>query len=49
MVNPATGLPAGKALAVLPIDIDEDGWMDLVIANDTVQNFLFHNQGGGRF
>jgi len=49
VTNPATGLPAGKALAVLPIDIDEDGWMDLVVANDTVQNFLFHNQGGGRF
>jgi len=49
VTNPATGLPAGKALAVLPIDIDEDGWMDLVIANDTVQNFLFHNQGEGLF
>jgi hypothetical protein len=49
VTNPATGLPAGKALAVLTIDIDEDGWMDLVVANDTVQNFLFHNQGNGQF
>ena len=47
--NPATGLPVGKALAVLPVDIDGDGWMDLVVANDTTQNFLFHNQGDGRF
>ncbi|NNL95673.1 MAG: CRTAC1 family protein [Xanthomonadales bacterium] len=44
--NPATGLPAGKALAVATTDIDGDGWTDLLVANDTVQNFLFHNLGG---
>lgn len=49
VTNPATDLPAGKALAVLPIDIDKDGSMDLVVANDTVQNFLFRNLGDGRF
>jgi hypothetical protein len=49
VTNPATGLPAGKALAVLPTDVDDDGWMDLVVANDTVQNFLFRNLGDGRF
>jgi hypothetical protein len=47
--NPATGLPAGKGLAVLPLDIDGDGWLDLVVSNDTVQNFLFLNQGDGTF
>ncbi|HEX2165330.1 MAG TPA: CRTAC1 family protein, partial [Thermoanaerobaculia bacterium] len=47
--NPATGLPAGKALGALPIDADRDGWMDLFVANDTVGNFFFHNRGGGRF
>ena len=39
----------GKALAVAPVDIDRDGWMDFLVANDTVQNFLFHNLGDGVF
>ena len=47
--NPATAKPMGKALAVVPVDIDRDGWMDLLVANDTVQNFLFRNQGDGTF
>jgi hypothetical protein len=47
--NPATGQPAGKALAVLPVDADRDGRMDLFVANDTVGNFFFHNQGDGTF
>lgn len=47
--NPATGVPAAKTLGVAPIDLDNDGWMDLVIANDTVQNFVFHNQKNGTF
>jgi hypothetical protein len=47
--NPATGEPMGKALAVAPVDIDGDGWLDLLVANDTVQNFLLHNQGDGVF
>ncbi len=47
--NPATGEPMGKALALSPIDLDGDGFLDVVVANDTVQNFLFHNQGDGTF
>ena len=47
--DPATGLPMAKSLAVAPVDIDNDGWIDLVVANDTVPNFLFHNQHHGRF
>jgi hypothetical protein len=47
--NPATAMPMGKALAVAPVDFDRDGWMDLLVANDTVQNFLFRNLGSGVF
>ncbi len=49
VVNPATGKPIAKSLGVLPIDLKGDGWMDLVVANDTVRNFLFLNQHDGTF
>jgi len=47
--NPATNVPMAKSLGVLVHDLDRDGWPDLVVANDTVQNFLFHNQKDGTF
>ncbi|HEV8540894.1 MAG TPA: CRTAC1 family protein, partial [Verrucomicrobiae bacterium] len=47
--NPATGVPAAKTLGVAPVDVNGDGWLDLVVANDTVQNFLFLNQHDGTF
>lgn len=47
--DPATGLPMAKSLAVAPVDVDHDGWIDLVVANDTVPNFLFHNERNGTF
>jgi enediyne biosynthesis protein E4 len=47
--NPSTGVPASKTLGVAPIDLDGDGWIDLVVANDTVQNLVFHNQRDGTF
>jgi enediyne biosynthesis protein E4 len=34
-----------KALGVSLCDFDRDGWVDLTVSNDTVPNFLFHNQG----
>jgi hypothetical protein len=49
VTEPASGAPAAKALGVVPLDYDGDGWMDLFVANDTVSNFLFHNLGDGRF
>ena len=47
--NPATGVPMAKSLGIAPIDVNHDGWQDLVIANDTVANFLFVNQKDGTF
>ena len=47
--NTSTGVAVGKSLAVAPIDLDRDGAMDLVVANDTTRNFLYHNQGDGTF
>jgi hypothetical protein len=47
--NQATGLPMAKSLGVSPVDLENDGWIDLVVANDTVQNFVFHNNGNGTF
>ncbi len=47
--NPATGVPVAKALGVAPVDLDGDGWIDLIVANDTVQNFVFHNERNGTF
>jgi hypothetical protein len=49
IMNPATGLPMAKSLAVAPVDIDDDDDIDLIVANDTVQNFVFINDGRGHF
>jgi hypothetical protein len=39
----------GKGLGVVATDINNDGLMDLFVANDTVQNFLFANRGKGKW
>ncbi len=49
VLNKATGAAVGKGLGVLPVDVNGDGWLDVVVSNDTVQNFLFVNLGDGRF
>ncbi len=41
--------PNGKNLAVQSVDYDEDGWPDLVVANDGEPAYLFHNLHGRRF
>jgi len=39
----------GKGLGVVAADLNNDGRMDLFVANDTVQNFLFMNRGKGKW
>ncbi|MBN83174.1 MAG: RNA-binding protein [Planctomycetaceae bacterium] len=48
-VNSDQGVPLAKSLGVVAADLDQDGWMDLLVSNDTVENQLFHNQGGQKF
>ncbi|HEY4259918.1 MAG TPA: CRTAC1 family protein [Schlesneria sp.] len=39
----------GKGLGVVLADIDQDGDLDIYVANDTVANFLYRNDGHARF
>jgi len=39
----------GKAWGVVATDVNNDGRMDLFVANDTLRNFLFVNRGNGKF
>jgi len=48
-LDPATGLPMAKALAVVPIDANGDGKLDLLFSYHTAENALFLNQGDGTF
>ena len=39
----------GKSFGAVATDVNNDGRVDLFVANDTEPNFLFVNQGGGKF
>jgi enediyne biosynthesis protein E4 len=39
----------GRALGLAIADYDQDGKTDLFVANDSMLEFLFHNQGSGKF
>jgi hypothetical protein len=41
--------PSSKSLGVALIDYDNDGWLDLFVANDTQPNKLYHNNHNGSF
>src|SRR5204863_9226173 len=43
------GKYAGKGMGIGIADFNNDGCMDVFIANDTERNFLFLNQGDGTF
>jgi enediyne biosynthesis protein E4 len=38
---------SGKGLGVAVLDLEDDGWPDVAVANDTQPNYLFHNLGRG--
>jgi hypothetical protein len=50
-VTKAAGVfdPSSKALGVALLDYNEDGWLDLFVANDTAPNRLYRNAGGAKF
>jgi enediyne biosynthesis protein E4 len=39
----------GRGLGVVAADLDDDGRIDLFVANDQSANYLFHNRGGFQF
>ncbi len=41
--------PSSKSLGIVLLDYDNDGWLDLFVANDTQPNKLYHNKGNGTF
>jgi hypothetical protein len=47
----ATGIAKqiGKGMGVAIADYNDDGWMDIFVANDNERNFLFKNLGGKGF
>ncbi|HET8549693.1 MAG TPA: CRTAC1 family protein, partial [Bryobacteraceae bacterium] len=50
-ISASSGIRAhpGKGMGAAVADYDDDGLMDIFVANDKVYNFLFHNKGSSKF
>lgn len=49
ITHSSTGMPVAKSLGIAPIDLNGDGWMDFILANDSVRNFVFSNRWDNTF
>jgi hypothetical protein len=50
-ISKASGIAAhaGRSMGMICADYDDDGRTDVFVCNDVQPNFLFHNEGSGRF
>ncbi len=39
----------GRAMSAVAADLNNDGWMDLYVANDSMENYYYENKGNGTF
>jgi enediyne biosynthesis protein E4 len=41
--------PGGRAMSAVGADLNNDGWMDVYVANDSMENYYYENEGDGTF
>ncbi len=41
--------PGGRAMSSVAADLNNDGWPDLYVANDSMENYYYENKGDGTF
>jgi enediyne biosynthesis protein E4 len=41
--------PGGRAMSSVAADLNNDGWMDVYVANDSMENYYYENKGDGTF
>jgi hypothetical protein len=49
MASSAGVAAQGRAMGVIAADYDDDGRVDIYVANDAMANLLYHNEGNGSF
>jgi hypothetical protein len=50
-VTKAAGVsnPGGRAMSAVAADLDNDGWVDIYVANDSMENYYYENRRDGTF
>jgi hypothetical protein len=41
--------PGGRAMSSVAADLNNDGWPDVYVANDSMENYYYENKGDGTF
>jgi len=39
----------GRGMSSVAADLNDDGWMDVYVANDSMENYFYENKGNGTF